>query len=109
VTQGSRAAAALEGVLKRVEPPRTVNGNLRILGAWTEGPETICIIYEGWWHPGTIGLRREIESDWPLESVVLNILTADLGEPIGPSVDTDPDEHGVTWWTGAPPQWRVRY
>lgn len=104
MTQGSRAADTLEGVLRNVEPPRASNGNLRILGAWTENPETMCVVYQGWWYPGILGLRRHVGStNWPLETAVLNILTYDLGEPLGSLVDAlEPDEHGVMWWTGTP-------
>lgn len=78
----------LEAVLTHVEPPRASNGNLRILGAWTEEPQAVCVVYQGWWYPGIVGLRQHTGStDWPLENVVLNILTYDLGEPLGTLVD----------------------
>lgn len=101
----------LEAVLTNVEPPRTSNGNLRILGAWTEEPDTICVVYRGWWYPSIVGFRQHIGSaDWPLETVVLNILTYDLGEPLGTLVDTlEPDDHGVMWWRGTPPESWVHY
>lgn len=111
MTQGSRAAAVLEAVLRGVEPPRASNGNLQILGAWTEEPDTICVVHRGWWHPGIVGLRQHIGSpDWPLETVVLNILTYCLDEPLGTRVDTlVPDENGIMWWTGTSPGSWVRY
>ena len=99
----------LEAVLIRVQPPTEGNGHLHILGAWVEGPDTICVVYEGWWYPGIVGLRQNTGSpDWPLETVVLNILTYDLGEPLGLVTDTlQADEHGVMWWTGTPARsWR---
>lgn len=101
----------LEAVLVGVEPPRASDGNLQILGAWTEEPATICIVYRGWWYPGTIGLRQHIgPTDWPVEIVVLNILTYDLGEPLGSAVDSlEPDDHGVMWWSGISPGSWARY
>lgn len=111
VSERSRAAAVLEAVLMGVEPPRASNGHLRILGAWIEEPDTICVVYRGWWYPGTVGLRQHIGStDWPVETVVLNILTYDLGEPLGSLVDTlEPDDHGVMWWSGTSTGSWVRY
>jgi hypothetical protein len=111
VTPGSRAAAVLEAVLMEVEPPRASNGSLEILGAWTEEPATICVVYQGWWYPRIVGLRQHIGStDWPLETVVLNILTYGLDEPLGTRVNIlEPDENGVMWWTGTSPESWVRY
>lgn len=87
------------------------NGSLQILGAWTEEPDTICVVYQGWWYPGIVGLRQHIgATDWPLETAVLNILTCGLDEPLGSRVNTlKPDEYGVMWWTGTPPDSWVRY
>ena len=86
-----------------------LNGNLRVLGTWTEEPDVIRIVYQGWWHPRTVGLRRQIESDWPLEAVVLYILTSELGESWVPAETLESDEHGVLWWTGDTPGNRVQY
>lgn len=101
----------LEGVLLGVEPPRVSNGSLQILGAWTEEPDTICVVYQGCWYPRIVGLRQHIgATDWPLETAVLNILTCGLDEPLGSRVNTlRPDEYGVMWWTGTPPESWVRY
>lgn len=62
-------------------------------------------------YPGIVGLRQHIGStDWPLETAVLNILTYGLDEPLGSRADTlEPDENGVMWWTGTPPESWVRY
>lgn len=102
----------LEAVLLGVDPPRASNGNLQILGAWVEGPETICVVYRGWWYPGTVGLRQHVGStDWPVETAVLNILTYDLDEPLGGAVvdSLEPDGHGVMWWSGTSPDSWIRY
>jgi hypothetical protein len=57
-----------------------------------------------------VGPRRQIASDVPLDRVVLNILDGDLGEPLGALADTlEPDDHGIMWWAGNPPQWRNDY
>ncbi|HEX6875650.1 MAG TPA: hypothetical protein VF165_08330 [Nocardioidaceae bacterium] len=111
MTHRSRAATVLEAVLMGVELPSARNGNLQILGAWTEEPDTICVVYQGWWYPGIVGLRQHIGStDWPMETVVLNILTEDLGEPLGSLVHSlEPDEHGVMWWSGTSPGSWTRY
>lgn len=93
-----------------MQPPTGANGVLQVLGAWTEGTDTICIVYRGWWHPSTLGLRRQIESDWPVDAVVEYIVTSELGEPLGSrEAWLEPDEHGIHWWVGDPPDWRVQY
>jgi hypothetical protein len=71
----------------------------------------ICVVYQGWWYPGLLGLRQHIGSrDWPVDTVVLNILSEDLGEPLGSLVDSlEPDEHGVMWWSGTSPSSWTRY
>lgn len=93
-----------EAVVTGAYPSRASNGNLQILGARTEEPDTICVVYQGWWFPGILGLRQHIgPTDWPLETVALNIVAYGLDEPLGSRVDTlEPDENGVMWWTGTP-------
>jgi len=106
VTKTSRAAQALAKVLQRFPPPDEDNGDLLLLDSWTEGDDTICIVYRGWWHEGTLGLRRKIDADLPLSAVVAQILDAELGEPPGGMVEgVEPDSDGITWWEGEPREW----
>ena len=107
MTEASRAAQVLEAVREGIEPPQAHNGYLRLLDSWTEGEDTICVVYEGWWYPGTLGLRRNVEANVPAQHVVEDILSGDLGEPLGGLVDAlVPDDNGVMWWEGNPPEWR---
>lgn len=106
MSTSTRAAEALAAVLAHVPSPTEDNGHLRILDSWTEGEDTICVVYEGWWEEGTIGLRRRIDDDLPVSWVVGQILEAELGEPPGGMLDgVEPDENGIVWWHGEPPEW----
>ena len=106
MTQTSQAGEALAEVLARVPPPGEDNDNFQVLDSWTEGHDTICIVYRGWWEQDTLGLRREIDADQPLSRVVGQILDAELGEPPGRLIDgVEPDESGIVWWRGEPREW----
>jgi len=106
VTTPTRADEALAEVLARIPPPDEDNGHLQILDTWSEGDDTICVVYRGWWYEGTLGLRRKIDADLPLSRVVGQILDAELGEPVGRMIDgVAPDANGITWWHGEPPEW----
>jgi hypothetical protein len=104
----SRAERALAGVLYRI-PRSTVTQSswVQVVGSWTEGADTICVLYR--W-PGlecTLGLRRVIEPDVPLDEVVEEIVNYEIGEPLGSLFDpAGIDEEGVFWWDGGPPQHR---
>ena len=45
----SRAEQVLAAVVNRFPAPSDDNGHLRLVGAWTDGPDTVCVVYEGWW------------------------------------------------------------
>jgi hypothetical protein len=106
VTVTSRAAQALASIVDHFPAPDEYNGNLQLVDSWTEGEDTICIVYEGWWHGGRLGLRRMIDSDLPVDVVVGQVLEAELGEPPGAMIDgVVEDSDGVTWWAGEPREW----
>lgn len=110
MTTTSRAAEALTAVLSGVFPPSEDNGQLRVLNSWTEDDEVICVVYQGWWFEGLLGLRRRIDDDLPLDVVVLQIVASELGEPVGRMVEgVEPDSDGITWWEGEPREWWPRY
>ena len=102
----TQAAQVLAAVLERLPAADEDNGGFHVLDSWTEGDDTICLVYRGWWHGGTLGLRRRIDADLPLDIVVGQILGAELGEPPGLLVEAvAPDSSGITWWHGEPPGW----
>ena len=106
MTDDSRASRVLAEVLRRVPPPDEENGNLRVLGAWVDG-DAICVVYQGWWHDGVLGLRRTIEAEASIEQIAGYIVDAELGEPPGLLVENvSPDPDGITWWHGDKPEWR---
>ncbi|WP_408895760.1 hypothetical protein ACJ5H2_12675 [Nocardioides sp. R1-1] len=106
MTERSRATAALAEVLANLPPPSPDNGDLRILDSWTEGDDTICLVYKGWWEDGTLGLRRRIDPDVSVRDVVAQILNAELGEPPGGMIEgVEPDDDGIVWWHGEPRAW----
>jgi hypothetical protein len=84
---------------------------LKIHRAWIEGAEVVCFVYESEVQRcGRVGLRRTIEqgSEWTLEGIVDEILTCELGEPLGSCFDTlEADEDGMLWWIGNRTEWKV--
>jgi hypothetical protein len=106
MSEDSRAARVLADVLRFVPPPDDDNGQFRVSDGWVDG-DSICIVYRGWWHEGTLGLRREIEPGPSISQLVGYILAEELGEPPGSFVeDVSPDARGITWWSGNDPEWR---
>lgn len=103
----SRAQRLLAEILRLFPEPDEANGQARLIDLWAEGPNVICVVYEGWWFPGTLGLRRRLEphlEDW---QELANILDGELGEPVGTPVEgVLADEEGITWWEGDRPEWR---
>lgn len=52
--------------------------------------------------------RAEVLRSWT-EGVVDEIVTCEIGEPLGSLHETlRPDAEGVMWWTGNLPEWKVR-
>jgi hypothetical protein len=106
MSEDSPAARVLADVLRFVPPPDDDNGQFRVTDSWVDS-DSICVVYEGWWHEGTFGLRREIEPGPSIAQLVGYILTEELGEPPGSFVeDVSPDARGITWWNGNDPEWR---
>lgn len=102
----SRAKQVLDIVLAELPSLREPT---ELVDSWTEGPTVLCLVYRQSLYDCTLGLRREVEDDWTLEGVADEILTCELDEPLGSMIDTlQPDEHGVMWWTGNLPEWKVR-
>lgn len=103
VTEDSRAARVLADVLRLLPSPDDDNGHFRLTDSWVEGG-AICIVYQGWWHNGTLGLRRQIEAGPSVQQIVGYILVKELGEPPGLLIaNVTPDERGITWWGGDAP------
>ena len=84
-----------------LDPPKS------ILGAWVADEDTICIVYEKDGCP-PIGLRRQLEPGIPADWLAEHIAYCEIGEPLG-SLWTKavPDSHGVHWFAGDEPEWRV--
>lgn len=102
----SRASQVLSEVLRFLPSPAPDNGHFHVLDSWVDG-DAICVVYRGWWFDGTLGLRRRIEPDVPLDRVVDYVLMQELGEPPGSLVEgVVPDEDGITWWHGDRAEWR---
>jgi hypothetical protein len=84
---------------------------LTIHRAWIENPELACFVYESAEQPhGRLGLRRTVEqgSEWTVEGIVDEILTCEMGEPLGSCFDTlQADADGVLWWTGNRTEWKA--
>ena len=104
----SRAARVLRSVVHGFPPPNGGNGYVRLLDGWVGDQDTICVVYEGWWSEGKLGLRRRIETHLTVEQEAANILDGELGEPPGSMIEgATPDEDGITWWEGDRPEWRL--
>jgi hypothetical protein len=84
---------------------------LKIHRAWIENPEVACFVYESAEQAhGRLGLRRTVEqsSEWTVEGIVDEILTCEMGEPLGSCFDTlEADGDGVLWWTGNRAEWKA--
>ncbi len=107
MTEASRPAQVLEAVQRGSSRLAPITATCASSTPWAEGEDTICVVYEGWWYPGTLGLRRKVEANVPVEHVVEDMLSGDLGEPLGSLVDTLVlDDNGVMWWEGNPPECR---
>ncbi len=84
---------------------------IEIHRAWIESPEVVCFVYESAEQPhGRVGLRRTVEqgSEWTVEGIVDEILTCEMGEPLGSCFDTlEADRDRVLWWTGNRTEWKA--
>lgn len=106
--QESRASLVLSGVIKGAGQPGLGSG-LEIIDSWTEGELIVCVIYRSALTDGAHGLRREVETDIPVQAVVTDILWHDLSEPIGAeAASLTRDSEGILWWSGTRPEWRYQ-
>ena len=98
----------MQGVLSAAEVTEDVT--LRIHRAWIDNADTVCFVYEAVEQPhGLIGLRRVIEQgpEWTVSGIVDEILTGEMGEPLGSCFDTlRADSDGVLWWAGNLAEWK---
>ena len=101
----SRAQQVLEAVLRHVpqlDPPTT------ILDSWTEGDDVFCLVYRQDRYDWPLGLRRSVTPEWTIDGLVFEVLTCELEEPLGSLMSAlEPDDRGVMWWSGNPPEWTV--
>lgn|GEM_PF-3530313 len=81
-----------------------------LVDSWVEAEDVFCVVYrQPLYGPILLGLRRVVEADWTIEGVVDEVVTCELGEPLGSLWETlTPDEAGTMWWAGNPPEWKVR-
>jgi hypothetical protein len=100
----SRASIVLSQVLERAS---AVSVELEIFDSWTEGELTVCVVYQSSEADGLLGLRREVETDVPVDAVAMDIVWDDLIEPLGRQADgLMRDGDGIMWWPGTRPEWR---
>lgn len=115
-TAGARSRAddvlalVLAAIESRVGAFRSDDLMPEVLTWCVEAEDVFCLVYrQPLYGPTTIGLRRTVEPDWTIEGVADEVVTCELGEPLGSLWHTlTPDLAGVMWWTGNPPEWKVR-
>jgi hypothetical protein len=81
-----------------------------VVEAWAETDDVFCLVYRQLLYGDLLlGLRRVVEPDWTIDGVVDEILSCELGEPLGSVFDElVPDDAGVHWWNGNPDEWKTR-
>ncbi|RHA39005.1 hypothetical protein [Cellulomonas rhizosphaerae] len=81
-----------------------------VVEAWAEPDDVFCLVYrQPLYGDVLLGLRRAVEPDWTIDGVVDEILSFELGEPLGSLFDTlIRNDAGVHWWNGHPDEWKVR-
>ena len=103
--QQSRAERVLDGVLYWL--PRSVvteSSSMEVVDSWTEGQDTICVMYRWPGAPCTVGLRRRLEPDETDDDLVDEIVNFEIGEPLGTWFDAGRVVNGEFWWDGGPPE-----
>jgi hypothetical protein len=102
--QESRASVVLSEI--RMQAP-LIGVGIEIVDSWVENDLVICVVYQSQFTDGLHGLRREVETDVPIEAVVKDIVWLDLGEPLGKEADgLTRDQDGILWWFGTDLEWR---
>jgi hypothetical protein len=111
VPDQTRSEQVLASVLSSLSAWGRTEFRTEVQKSWTEGDAILCIVYRqpDMYPTLRLGLRRTIEADWTVAGIADEIVSCEIGEPLGSLYDTlQPDAEGVMWWTGNLPEWRVR-
>ncbi len=112
VDHKSRAERVLERVLLGLRSrPATSDFMTHVERSWTDGDDVLCLVYRQprWYGDLVLGLRRVVESDWTIDGVVDEVLSGELGEPLGSMYGSlEADDEGVMWWQGNLDAWKFK-